>query len=287
MSKVTIKKLLIVITSLLILVAGVIFIEGGLNQNNSSSYFLKDLKLSNISKIEYLNSTNSILITRRSDGWYINDFRASNRMIEIAISKLLSLNIEYIASTENNTHSLFEVDDPNNKLIIETENSRLEFFIGKNTYSNGSFIREVNSSSTIALDTSVSSILDYDVNYFRDKVVTSFNPNSVSAINLNNVEYKKQEKEWTDYESNLQKLIIRLSNLEGISIASETDKASISKVPPVYTIDIFTKGNEINLFFYDFNSIKYVKDRAKEDFIVITDSTFQDIDLEIKSILGL
>ncbi len=285
MNKSTIKKLLIIIVFLILLVTGVMFIEGNLKQNYNSSYFFNDQKLSNITKVEYVNASNNILINKRSDGWYVNDYKASNRIVEIAISKLLSLNVEYIASTEDNSHSLFEVNNPNNKLIIETENSRLEFFIGKNTYSNGSFIRDINSSSTVALDTNISSILDYDVNYFRDKVITSFNPNSVDAIKLNNKEYKKQE--WGGKEGNLQKLIIRLSNLEGISIASESDKASISKLSPLFTVDISTKGNEVNLFFYDFNSIKYIKDRAKEDFIVITDSTFQDINSEIETLIGV
>lgn len=285
MNKSTIKKLLIIIVFLILLVTGVMFIEGNLKQNDNSSYFFNDQKLSNITKVEYVNASNNILINKRSDGWYVNDYKASNRIVEIAISKLLSLNVEYIASTEDNSHSLFEVNNPNNKLIIETENSRLEFFIGKNTYSNGSFIRDINSSSTVALDTNISSILDYDVNYFRDKVITSFNPNSVDAIKLNNKEYKKQE--WGGKEGNLQKLIIRLSNLEGISIASESDKASISKLSPLFTVDISTKGNEVNLFFYDFNSIKYIRDRAKEDFIVITDSTFQDINSEIETLIGV
>lgn len=285
MNKSTIKKLLLIIVFLILLVTGVMFIEGNLKQNDNSSYFFNNQKLSNITKVEYVNASNNILINKRSDGWYVNDYKASSRIVEIAISKLLSLNVEYIASTEDNSHSLFEVNNPDKKLIIETENSRLEFFIGKNTYSNGSFIRDINSSSTVALDTNISSILDYDVNYFKDKVITSFNPNSVDAINLNNKEYKKQE--WGGKEGNLQKFIIRLSNLEGISIASESDKASISKLSPIYTVDISTKGNEVNLFFYDFNSIKYIKDRAKEDFIVITDSTFQDINSEIETLIGV
>lgn len=276
-----VPKKLIFFACAAVLILGVSLIDLWAKKQNSSyipELLFEDLKLDDIQSLEYKGNDMVLVFSKNNDKWEINNKAASTRIVEITISKLLQININSIVTFDANTYSNYLVEDSSSYLIISTNTSSTKVLVGKVNSDGGNFIRFFNTINVLGTDTSISSIFDNE-DFFVDKTITRIDPNSITEFTVNENKYKLVYSVWfknskTVELEQLKNILYYLSNIEGISIASEKTVSSLLSTTPVLQVSI---NNESRFEFYTLGGNYYVHNQDSQYYFQVLDSVYQQI----------
>jgi len=285
MNNVNLKRIFIATIVIVALILGISTINNYFDKftnDNSTKLLIEDVKLEDIISVEFLLPDNQLRFVKTNSMWLVNDYVASSRSVEIALSKLLLLEKSYIASEDVNNYNIYEVNRDKHKVTVNSHLKSYVIFIGKDSFNNGNFVRFDNSSTTISTNLSINSILDKDVSFFRDKTVTSFIPSLITSIKINNNSYIKDNQKWLKNSQPISSEVINpllslLTNIEGIAFAEESDYEELIKTLPMLEVLLISEGKEQNIYFIKYKENIYIKSETRKEYLITVNSLPEEI----------
>lgn len=280
-----VPKKLIFFACAAVLILGVSLIDLWAKKKDSAYItepLFENIKLDDIQSVEYKTNNALLFFSKNSGNWSINSKAASNRIVEITLSKLLQININSLVTSDSNTYANYQVDDSASYLIISTKYSSVKILVGKVNSDDENFIRFFNTSKVLSTDTSIESIFDYEEDFYRDKTITRIDPNSITEFNINENKYKLVYSVWfknsktVEFEQ-LKNILYYISNIEGTSIASQQITNLLVNTTPVLDVSI---NNEYKFEFYILEGNYYVHKQNSEYYFQVPDSVYQQISTE-------
>lgn len=238
------------------------------------------LGFNNIRKIIIENKSNNSLINLEKNEkgeWIVNNNYLTDKFIVDEVVDLIKNSvITDIVAQSKNLHSVFDINDKSTKVSVFGDSTNIEFFVGKTSSTNGTYINKVNEEIVYHISKNLNYFTSYSTFDFVSKQINSIDRSKVEYVQIqdkiiyvnikndNNSQFQSASLEQSENE--IVNLLLSFRSIRAVdrSVVLGNDEEVLNKY--LITIKIIDKDDLIVQeliqktdidFFYSANNLLY------------------------------